>query len=700
MSATPVSRLGWYGRRIARMSPAEVAWRARDQVLAAAWSRRQISRAQMVSIGPPPPQAGERRFSAVLPPEAAAGVCEDAKAAVLASADRLLRGEWEVLGVTRTDMVRPDWFRDPATGRRSAPGRYAFRIDHRSDAQVGNIKQVWEISRLQHLTLLATAWFLTHEEKYANRVADHLRSWSEENPFLSGVHWTSGIELGVRMISLAWIRRLLDDWPGAAEEFEGNDVTLQQIHWHQQYLASFPSRGSSANNHVIAEAAGQLVASCAFPWFGGSERWRVKAARMLERELIRNTFPSGIGRELASDYQCFVAELGFLAAVEAQAAGHPLSPGTWQRLCAMADSAAALVDARLRPPRQGDSDEGRALLLDAPAANSWPSLLALAQTLVGRLDWWPQPPADARSVLVSSLASAPRRVDGRPPRRPTRFADAGLTLLRTSGEDEIWCRCDGGPHGYLSIAAHAHADALSVEVRHAGVDILADPGTYCYHGEPAWRSYFRSTIAHNTAELDGRSQSSEGGPFLWVRHAQAREIEVIDDGDIASWTAEHDGYSSLDPPARHRRSVLLDRASSSIDIVDQIEGGQHDLRLAFHLGPELAAKLDGSCAALRWPTASTPGGARLELPAGLDWTLHRGETDPILGWYSGGLGQRIPAFTLIGCGRSVPGVPLTTRLEFFDPAKAKRPAVLRSAVSRHFSDVLLAEASAMRKETR
>jgi hypothetical protein len=373
----------------------------------------------------------------------------------------------------------------------------------------------------------------------------------------------------------------------------------------------------------------------------------------------------------------------------------------------MADSAAALVDARLRPPRQGDSDEGRALLLDAPAANSWPSLLALAQPLVGGLDWWPEPPADARSVLVSSLAPSPGHTapghpapEGRPPRRPSRFADAGLTLLRTSGEDEIWCRCDGGPHGYLSIAAHAHADALSVEVRHAGVDILADPGTYCYHGERAWRSYFRSTIAHNTAELDGQNSSSEGGPFLWVRHADAREIEVIDDGDIASWTAEHDGYSSLDPPARHRRSVLLDRASSSIDIVDQIEGGQHDLRLAFHLGPELQADLDGSCAALRWPTASTPGVARLELPAGLDWTLHRGETDPILGWYSSGLGQRIPAFTLLGCGRSAPGVPLTTRLEFSDIARARRPAVLRSAVSRHFSEVLLAEASAMRKETR
>ena len=441
--------------------------------------------------------------------------------------------------------MRPDWFRDPVTGRRSAPDRYAFRIDHRSEEQIGNVKQVWELSRLQHLTLLATAWFLTHDERYARRVADQLRSWWRENPFLSGVHWTSGIELGIRLISLAWIRRLLDDWPGVADLFERDALAVRQIRWHQQYLAAFPSRGSSANNHVIAEAAGQLVASCAFPWFSESERWRRKSALLLERELIRNTFPSGIGRELASDYQCFVAELGFVAAVEAEASGHPLSETTWTRLCAMADSAAALVDERLRPPRQGDSDEGRGLLLDAPAANRWPSLLTLADALVGRLDWWPRPSSDVGSALVGALAGVKHHTEDRPGRRPSRFADAGLTLLRTSGENEIWCRCDGGPHGYLSIAAHAHADALSVEVRYGGVDILADPGTYCYHGEPAWRSYFRSTIAHNTAELGGRSQSIERGPFIWARHAQTREVEVIDDGDIARWTAEHDGYASL-----------------------------------------------------------------------------------------------------------------------------------------------------------
>ncbi len=681
MSAAGTSRLGWYARRAARMSPAEMAWRTRDQVIRAAWSGRQVTRQQLAATAPP---AGDLRFTAVLPPGTGARVPEEARKSVLETADRLLRGEWQALGIIRTDLERPDWFRDPVTGRRSDPDRYAFRIDQRSEEQNGNVKQVWELSRLQHLTLLGMAWALSSDDRYARRVDEQLRSWWQENPFLSGIHWTSGIELGIRLISLAWIRRLLGDWPGVTGLFEHNGLAVRQIKWHQQYLAGFRSRGSSANNHVVAEAAGQLVASCAFPWFPQSERWRRASAQLLERELLHNTFPSGINRELASDYHCFVAELGFLAAVEAEAAGHPLSPTAWQRLTAAADSAAALLDEQMRPPRQGDSDEGRALLLDPPTPNSWPPLLALAGALVGPLDWWPRPPADAGSVIVGALMPARRQIESRPAQRPSRFADAGITLLRTStdtGEHEIWCRCDGGPHGFLSIAAHAHADALSVEVRHAGVDILADPGTYCYHGERTWRSYFRSTLAHNTAEIGGRNQSADGGPFLWVRHANAREIEVLDDGDIARWTAEHRGYASLDPPATHRRSVLLDRASRSIDIVDEIEGGNHQLCLAFHFGPDVQVELDESCAVLRWPVAAAPGAARMELPLGLHWSLHRGETDPILGWYSPGLGRRVPAFSLVGRGRCEGGAPLITRLEFLGLDDSSKAAVSRRNLS-------------------
>jgi hypothetical protein len=565
-------------------------------------------------------------------------------------------------------MERPDWFYDPVTGRRSAPGAHAFSLNQRDESAVGNVKQVWEVSRLQHLTLLAVAWYLTGDDVYPRRVADQLGSWWRENPFLSGINWTSGIELGVRLINFAWIRRLLDGWPGAVDLFERNELAVRQIRWHQEYLAAFESKGSSANNHVIAEAAGQLVASCAFPWFAESGRWRRDSARLLERELARNTFPSGINRELASDYHGFVAELGFFAAIEAAAAGVPLSDAIWRLLCAMTDCMAALVDERSRPPRQADSDEGRVALLDAPVHNRWPALFSLGDALFGRLDWWPAVPRDVGGVLARALlgsaGSMPTVVSGRPPARPSRFADAGLSILRTEPADspEIWIRCDGGPHGFLSIAAHAHADALSVEVRHGGTDILADPGTYCYHGEPVWRSYFKSTIAHNTVEVGGQSQSAECGPFMWSRQARARELEVPD--PAFNWTAEHDGYQALRPPATHRRSVRLDPGARAVDITDVVDSGGHQVRMAYHLGPLVRVSLDGSTAELSWPDAAAPGAARLALPAGLEWRVYQGSVDPVLGWYSEGLGRRTPAATLVGTGRCRPGTPLVTRVDF------------------------------------
>jgi hypothetical protein len=78
-------------------------------------------------------------------------------AAILHSAELLLGAEWEARAAVRTDLVQPDWLRDPVTGRRSPQDRYTFLVDHRSEEQVGNVKQVWELSRLQHLTLLAAA---------------------------------------------------------------------------------------------------------------------------------------------------------------------------------------------------------------------------------------------------------------------------------------------------------------------------------------------------------------------------------------------------------------------------------------------------------------------------------------------------------------------------------------------------------------
>lgn len=655
---------GWYIRRLRRMSLTEVVYRTLDAGRRQAWTRRQVQPGEAATL--PSDTRGDRRFDLPLPAEARLGVDPQAAAALIRAADSVLTGAWTVLGTRRTDSADPDWFYDPVTGRRPSDNRLAFRIHHRDEAETGNIKQIWEMSRHHQVTVLATAWWLTQEERYAEAAAEQLRSWWRANPFLTGVNWTSGIEAGIRLIAWAWTRRLLDEWPKVGDLFEHNDDAVAQIAWHQEFLSAFRSRGSSANNHVIAEAAGRLVGACAFPWYDRSDRWRRSAARLFERELAANTFDDGLNRELATDYHRFVLELALVAAVEADAHGHALSEGTWERLARMLDAAAAITDCNGRPPRQNDGDEGRALVVDDPERDPWATILASGSALVGPApDWWPPVGGAVQAPLLGCLGRSHevRRLD----ERPRRFSDAGLVLLRSRPDDghEIWCRCDGGPHGFLSIAAHAHADALSLEVRHDGVDLLADPGTYCYHGEPAWREWFRSTAAHNTVELDSMNQAESGGTFLWASNVRTTTL-ICDVGEqpAQTWTAEHDGYRRLKSPTMHTRSVTLDSPRRRLTVVDTFDAVVSvPARLSWHLGPEVIVDLDGERAILSWHIGSLTRQATLLLPAGLDWTCHRSEVDPIEGWYSARFAARVPAMSLIGNGVVSYATRLVTELE-------------------------------------
>lgn len=636
--------VGWYLRRLSRMGPQEVAGRVGDTLRRRRWR----------ATPPDCPGVTGARFTALLPAGTIAAVPDDAAKRLVTEADRLMDGHAEYFGVVRDDLADPDWWFDPKTGRR-APEGYAFDVPYRSEDTVGDIKQIWEPSRHQYLTQLAAAYAITGDERYAERVAEHLRSWWEANPPLRGVHWLSGIELGIRLLSWVWVRRLLDGWPGAADLFENNPVARNQVWHHQRWLAAFPSRGSSANNHVIAEAAGQFAAACAFDWFPVSKSWRADALRSLDRQLRANTYGSGLNRELATEYHGLVLELGLAALAEADAAAVPVPATVRLVLLRMTDALAAVVDNRLRPPRQGDADDGHGLIVDGAGTERWASLLATGDAVFGRLDWWPEVTAtDVRTPLLAALIKPGELSVSRPASRPTHFADAGMTILR--GPEEVWVRCDGGPHGFLSIAAHAHADALSVEVRHDGVDVLADPGTYCYHGQPEWRQYFRSTLGHNTLQLDGADQSVSGGPFLWTRHAQSRVLTA----EESRWSAEHDGYQG----AVHRRQVELTAETQELRIVDEVSGPRREARLAFHLGPAITVDLVGNQAQLTWTRDGEDRSAVLDLPAQLSWQAHRGETEPPLGWYSAGFGRKEPATTLIGTGSTDGAEGFTTVLGF------------------------------------
>jgi hypothetical protein len=660
--------VAWYLNRLRRMTPQEVSWRLRDEVIKRRWRGLKDATGRAILSGAP-------AFDFAPLDPAALDIDPAAAQELVAAAEKIVAGR---IPLFERDMALPqaarNWFTDAETGRVAPSEEFAFDIDTRDPAVVGHL--TFTPSRLVHVTLLAAAYSLTGRGEFAALAAAQLRSWWQANPFLAGIHWSSGIELGLRLVAFVWTRRLLASWPGVADLFENSPLAREQIYNHQFYLAALRSYGSSANNHLLAEYLGLYVGGSAFPWFEASARWRETGRRGIEREAHLQVFPDGFGRELASEYHGFTLEMLMVAAIEGMIGGRPFGGDFCATIARMADVWAASLDVGGRPPRQGDTDDAYALLLDPPGRLIRARrLLGEAWTLVSAAPWWPAPPRDFGSALFKEMHRrhpAMKHAPPRPQTRPNSFPDAGIVFLRDldGRPDELWCRCDHGPHGYLAIAAHAHADALSIEVRHAGVDILVDPGTYCYLTEPMVRHHFRSTIAHNTLEIGGQDQATYGGAFLWLDapNSEALAIEGVNDGPVARWCARHDGYAKQPGEPIHERGVTLDRVARRVDIADRVTGqGGFQVRLAYHLGPTVEARRDGDGLVLAWQANGRRYTGRLTLPDALAWQTYRGATDPMLGWYSSAFNEKVPSTSLIGSGTVAAGDTLTGRLQI-DPA--------------------------------
>jgi uncharacterized heparinase superfamily protein len=139
---------------------------------------------------------------------------------------------------------------------------------------------------------------------------------------------------------------------------------------------------------------------------------------------------------------------------------------------------------------------------------------------------------------------------------------------------------DVGPIGASYIPGHAHADALSFEMRIAGKPFLADTGTSTYeNNEIRW--YERGTRAHNTV-LAGDTNQSE----VWGSHRVGKRAAVtILDEDETTVHAFHDGYRTME--VTHARRFLTQ--PEKVVIEDHLEGKVHSIGLAlFHFHHEIS----------------------------------------------------------------------------------------------------------------
>jgi hypothetical protein len=458
------------------------------------------------------------------------------------------------------------------------------------------------------------------------------------------VHWASSLELAIRLLNWSVSWHLI----GGAESplFAGDAGAALQRRWldavyrHARFIEGFLSLHSSANNHLLGEYMGLLVAGLTWPCWREAQRWVEAGHAGFEREALRQNAADGVNREQAVYYHHEVADMMLLCGLVGAANGRPFGDAYWLRLEQMLGFIAALRDAKGHVPMIGDADDALMVRFDPrPEFDPYASLLATGAQLFGRTDWPSTDDVKTRWLLGDAPARRPSRAE------PTRdFPDGGYWVLG-GGACPSQLVCDAGPLGYLSIAAHGHADALAFTLSAQGDELLVDPGTFAYHTEPRWRDYFRSTAAHNTVRIDGQDQSVIGGSFMWLQQARARLVELQRDGRRERWRAEHDGYRRLPDPVTHRREIDLDLADGSLRVEDVLDcRRRHEVELHWHFAEGCEVEPDGQGGLL----VLRGGKPRLYLQcsgAPLALSLHRGEESPPLGWISRRFDTRTPICT-------------------------------------------------------
>jgi len=407
---------------------------------------------------------------------------EDLRMQVIARGRRVVDGGSILLGKP-VDLRGPiNWHGDPLSD-------YTWNHSFYADVPLYDlpdgvdVKYVWEVNRHQFLVDTALAWNLTHDERYAISTRDLLLDWIDENPFLTGVNWSSALEVAIRGISWLWIMAALSE--SSCWQANDDSTIMLSLAAHATYLERHLSLYSSPYNHLMGEATALYLLGL---WLRGTEdasRWERIGRDVLVRYGPGQFHDDGFCVEQASGYHFFTLSLLIQAAAAARTTDRPLEE-LEPTLSAALRAGAALRRPDGQWPAVGDVDSARALPIVPDNFWDFNSLCSLGAVFCG-LPELKMPDRSHGEELFWLLGCAGLEAWDRLRSIPLPMCNvlphAGYAMARSSREETAdWLLFDAGPlaHGLhpdgTPSVAHGHADVLQVLYCQQGEPLLVDAG--------------------------------------------------------------------------------------------------------------------------------------------------------------------------------------------------------------------------------
>lgn len=536
---------------------------------------------------------------------------------------------FKILNVTLADIVAHENWNYDIKNRLACARRFAHDIND-FDYTQGEVKYVYELSRLYQMAPLAAYYVAKSDAAGMAGLKRMLRGWAEQNPFMYNVAWKSGNVVGIRAVNLIVFKSLLDLMGERDDEFERFFAELLELHY--RFLVSHLSLYSSKGNHHIGELAGMIAISAAFD-FEHSEK-RLKAyVRELQEEALRLIYADGMNKEQAVRYQASYINLIMMSLMFAGRKGIPCEGQVQERMKAAYDFLAAMKIRHNCFFQVGDNDDAQ-LIYPYPDKqyDIYESMMNDRGILYGEVldsDYH----FDLRNyVLFGTVGLEKYRTACKQRFEPV----AGARLYRESGyyvysDSRLNVLFDVGRIGLLPTMSHGHSDMLSFQLYCDGNPVIVDTGSYQYNLKyRKLRDYFHGVHSHNTIAVAGLDQAVLGSGMFWLSNPSVMIEDFSADPAAAYCRACHTGYVRKGMNVLHHRSLSIQ--PDRVIVVDEVAGEPTE-QFVFYLHFHPAADVTLSDNQLM---VSCHGKlcVRLENELFHQGRLVKGDAETPMGWFS------------------------------------------------------------------
>lgn len=478
----------------------------------------------------------------------------------LRDADNICKGRLHFLGKELELAYPGKWNRDPVTGI-AWPKVFYSKINRTGVREKCDIKHVWEMNRHQFLIILGTAYWLTGNEKYAEKASQIISDWIDDNRYNCGVNWTSSLELAVRAISWIWTIHLCRE----SNIFKDDLIKkiIRSLYQHGKYIEKHLSVFSSPYNHLIGEIAALHLIGSLFPQIRNAEKWETFGWSALEDQIEKQFYPDGMSVEQASFYHHFTLGFYLQAVLLRRLNNKPISKKVLNRLEKALEFSFYLVMPDGTLPMIGDVDNARSLYFSSDHSWDFRGFLSLGAVLFNRADFksvCKGMPEEALWLLKDDDLDYYVNMDGNEPeKKSASFPRSGYFIMRNAWKTDSSYLCfdcgeiaDGLSSAEIPSAAHGHADALSFNLSVFGKPFLIDGGFCTYFGDYEWHRYFRHEEAHNTLKIGNNRQADFCGRLKWQKVISPELItwQTSKEMDYAAGKIRYNGN------AAHERHIL------------------------------------------------------------------------------------------------------------------------------------------------